>query len=157
MNAAAPGPAKAGTIVLVGCGQMGSAMLRGWLAGSAAAQFAVVEPAGLPAAFSGNPSISFCRTAAEIDGEPAPDAVVFAVKPQIIDEVLPAYLRWAGPQTLFLSIAAGKTIAGLARHLGEAAIARVMPNTPALVRKGASAYAAGASATERPRIGSERP
>ncbi len=33
--------------------------------------------------------------------ETAPDAVVFAVKPQIIDAVLPAYRRWVRPQTLF--------------------------------------------------------
>jgi pyrroline-5-carboxylate reductase len=143
--------AKANKLVLVGCGQMGSAMLRGWLASGAAAQFVVVEPAGLPPAFSGNAAISFCRTAAEIDREPAPDAVVFAVKPQIIDEVLPAYRRWAAPQTLFLSIAAGKTIAGLARHLGDAAIVRVMPNTPAAIGRAISVACAnpGASAEQK--------
>ena len=43
-------------------------------------------------------------------------------------------LRWARPQTLFLSIVAGKTIGGIARHLGgEAAIIRCMPNTPAAI------------------------
>jgi len=117
---------------------MGSAMLRGWLAGGAAAQFVVIEPAGLPAAFSGNPAVAFCRTAGELADQPGPDAVVFAVKPQIIDDVLPAYRRWARPQTLFLSIAAGKTIAGLARHLGDAAIVRVMPNTPAAIGRAIS-------------------
>ena len=51
-----------------------------------------------------------------------------------MDEVLPAYRRWAGPQTLFVSIAAGKTIGGIARHLGDnAAIVRCMPNTPAAI------------------------
>jgi len=39
---------SAGTIVLVGCGQMGSAMLRGWLTGGAASRYVVVEPAGIP-------------------------------------------------------------------------------------------------------------
>lgn len=119
---------------------MGSAMLRGWLASGTAAQFVVVEPAGLPAAFAGDPSVSFHRIADEVAAEPAPDAVVFAVKPQIIDDVLPAFRRWAGPRTrtLFLSIAAGKTIAGLARHLGDAAIVRVMPNTPAAIGRAIS-------------------
>jgi pyrroline-5-carboxylate reductase len=56
------------------------------------------------------------------------------VKPQVFDDVLPAYRRWVRPETLFLSIAAGKTIAGIARHLGgEAAIVRAMPNTPAAI------------------------
>ena len=140
MSGAAPqaNSISAKRLVLVGCGQMGSAMLRGWLASGAAAQYLIVEPAGLPAAFSGNSAITFCRTADGISGESTPDAVVFAVKPQVIDDVLPAYRRWAQPQTLFLSIAAGKTIAGLARHLGDAAIVRVMPNTPAAIGRAIS-------------------
>jgi len=140
MSGAAP-PANsnvANRLVLVGCGQMGSAMLRGWLASGASARFTVVEPAGLPAAFAGNAAISIQTKAEEVPGDPAPDAVVFAVKPQIIDDVLPAYRRWVRPQTLFLSIAAGKTIAGLSRHLGDAAIVRVMPNTPAAIGRAIS-------------------
>jgi pyrroline-5-carboxylate reductase len=68
--------------------------------------------------------------------EPAPDAVVFAVKPQVIDAVLPNYRRWSRPGTLFLSIVAGKTLGGLSRHLGPAAIVRTMPNTPAAIGRG---------------------
>src|SRR5207245_3349743 len=49
------------------------------------------------------------------------------------EEVAPADRRWQLPQTLFPPIAAGTTIAGLARHLGEAAIVRCMPNTPAAI------------------------
>jgi pyrroline-5-carboxylate reductase len=138
MNAAPAANSRANRLVLVGCGQMGSAMLRGWLTSGAAAQFNAVEPAGLPAAFTGNASISFHRTLEEVAAEPAPDAVVFAVKPQIVGDVLPGYRRWAQPQTLFLSIVAGTTIAGLARHLGDAAIVRVMPNTPAAIGRAIS-------------------
>src|SRR5438270_7023719 len=130
---AAPTTAKAETLVLVGCGQMGSAMLRGWLAREAAANFIVVEPAGLPASFAAAGNVAWHRAVDELPDGMVPDAVVFAVKPQIIDEVLPAYRRWAQPQTLFLSIAAGKTIAGIGRHLGDAAIIRTMPNTPAAI------------------------
>jgi pyrroline-5-carboxylate reductase len=133
MNAAPPGQAKAGTLILVGCGQMGSAMLRGWLARGVAERFVVVEPAGAPSALADAAAVSFYRTAEDLAADPAPDAVVFAVKPQVIDAVLPPYRRFAKPQTLFLSIAAGTTIAGLARHLGDAAIVRCMPNTPAAI------------------------
>jgi len=129
----------AGTLILVGCGQMGSAMLRGWVAGGAAAQFIVVEPAGAPSSLSPAPEVAFHKDAAELGAGVAPDAVVFAVKPQIIDDVLPAYRRWAGPGTVFLSIAAGATIAKLTRHLGEAArIVRAMPNTPAAIGRAIS-------------------
>jgi len=132
-EAAAPAVAKAETLVLVGCGQMGSAMLRGWLAREAAAKFIVIEPAGAPAGLAAAGNVAWHRMADELPDALTPDAVVFAVKPQIIDEVLPAYRRWARPQTLFLSIAAGKTIAGISRHLGDAAIIRTMPNTPAAI------------------------
>jgi pyrroline-5-carboxylate reductase len=136
MSAASPAAAKAGTLILVGCGQMGSAMLRGWLARGAAERFIVVEPAGAQAALaeaSGIGAVGWHRAADELPSGLLPDAVVFAVKPQLIDAVVPAYRRWVRPQTLFLSIAAGTTIAGLARHLGEAAIVRSMPNTPAAI------------------------
>ena len=132
-EAAAPTVTKAETLVLVGCGQMGSAMLRGWLARGAASHFIVVEPAGAPAGVAAAANVAWHRMADELPDALTPDAVVFAVKPQIIDEVLPAYRRWVRPQTLFLSIAAGKTIAGISRHLGDAAIIRTMPNTPAAI------------------------
>jgi pyrroline-5-carboxylate reductase len=130
---AAPTAAKAETLVLVGCGQMGSAMLRGWVARGAAVKFIVIEPAGLPPAFANSRNLTWHRAAEELPDALAPDAVVFAVKPQIIDAVLPAYRRWVRPQTLFLSIAAGITIGGISRHLGDAAIIRTMPNTPAAI------------------------
>jgi len=129
---------SAGTVVLVGCGQMGAAMLRGWLARGAAEAFHVVEPAGVPPALAASPGVSAYRSAADLAANLAPDAVVFAIKPQIADQVVPDYRRFARPQTVFMSIAAGKTIAGLARHLGDAAIVRVMPNTPAAIGRAIS-------------------
>jgi pyrroline-5-carboxylate reductase len=125
--------AKADTVVLVGCGQMGSAMLRGWLARGAAERFHIVEPAGAPAALADAAGVEFHRSEGELPAGLALDAVVFAVKPQLIDQVLPPYRRWVRPQTLFVSIAAGTTIAGIARHLGDAAVIRCMPNTPAAI------------------------
>jgi pyrroline-5-carboxylate reductase len=134
MKAPAADRPEAGTIVLVGCGQMGSAMLRGWLECAAAERFLVVEPAGAPPMLAGGPSVGWHRVAADLPPDIAPDAIVFAVKPQVIADVLPSYRRWVRPQTLFLSIAAGTTIGGIARHLGDAAaIIRCMPNTPAAI------------------------
>src|SRR5260370_31714236 len=112
---------------------MGWAMLRGWLARGAAQRFMVVGPAVAPAERAEAAGDGWYRTATDMPAGLAPDAVVFAVKPQLIDAVVPRYRRWVRPQTLCLSIAAGTTIAGLARHLGEAAIVRCMPNTPAAI------------------------
>jgi pyrroline-5-carboxylate reductase len=128
----------AGTVVLVGCGQMGSAMLRGWLKSGAAGRFCVVEPAGVPATLTELPGVQACRGVIELDDDLAPDAVVFAIKPQVADDVVPGYRRLVRPDTVFMSIMAGKTIAGLARHLGDAAIVRVMPNTPAAIGRAIS-------------------
>jgi pyrroline-5-carboxylate reductase len=129
---------SAGTVVLVGCGQMGSAMLRGWIASGAASRYVVVEPAGIADALLAEPSIDALSNAAELADALAPDAVVFAVKPQVIGDIVPAYRRFARPQTVFMSIAAGTTIANLAKHLGDAAIVRVMPNTPAAIGRAIS-------------------
>ncbi|HLY47378.1 MAG TPA: pyrroline-5-carboxylate reductase [Stellaceae bacterium] len=142
---------RAGTVVLVGCGQMGAAMLRGWLARDAAERFLVVEPAGPPAALAAERRVAWHRAADGLPGDLAPEAIVFAVKPQIIDDVLPAYRRWVRPQTLFLSIAAGTTIGGIARHLGaDAAIVRCMPNTPAAIGRAISVACAN------PNVGPEQ-
>jgi pyrroline-5-carboxylate reductase len=129
---------SAGTILLVGCGQMGSAMLRGWLKSGAASRFVVVEPAGVPEALRASPGVAAHRAASELPDDVAPNAVVFAVKPQGINDVVPAYRRFVRPETVFMSIAAGTTIGNLARHLADAAIVRVMPNTPAAIGRAIS-------------------
>ena len=130
------GRGTARCLVLVGCGKMGTAMLRGWIAAEMASRCVVVEPTGVPAGFESAAEILWYSSPQELPAELRPDAVVFAVKPQIADEVVPDYRCWAGPETLFVSIVAGKTLAGLARHLDQAAIVRTMPNTPAAIGRG---------------------
>ena len=153
MSGATPtGPASASrTLVLVGCGKMGSALLRGWIAGRTASRFRVVEPAGPPPDLTGAGGVSWHYAPAELPAAPAPDAVVLAVKPQAIDDLLPEYRRWAGPDTLFVSIVAGKTIAGMTRHLGPAALIRTMPNTPAAIGRGITVACANERVTKEQR------
>jgi pyrroline-5-carboxylate reductase len=116
------------TLLLVGCGKMGGALLRGWREARAADRFEVVEPAG---------GEGFHRGADTLPEDLAPDVVVLAVKPQTMEAALPPYRRFARPGTVFLSIAAGKTLGYFARRLGEGtAIVRAMPNTPAAVGRG---------------------
>jgi pyrroline-5-carboxylate reductase len=138
-------------LVLVGCGKMGSALLHGWLAGNTASRFRVVEPAGPPPALAAETAAIWYRSADDMPTDPAPDAVVFAVKPQVLDAVLPQYRRWVGPQTLFVSIAAGKTIAGMIRLLGPAALVRTMPNTPAAIGRGITVGCANSRVTAEQR------
>src|SRR5246127_2581362 len=107
-------PDLAGTrLILVGCGKMGGAMLRGWLArGLAPADVAVVEPTAAALGDLADAARGL-RHGAAARGLPAgfvPHVVVLAVKPQMMDEAIGHYRRFAGPETVFLSIAAGKTI-----------------------------------------------
>ena len=136
------------SLVLVGCGKMGTAMLRGWLAGNAASGFFVVEPEGVPPGLASAAHIEWHTAADTLPSELVPDAVVFAVKPQIIDSALPRYRRWAHPETLFVSIVAGKTLAGLTHHLGPAALVRTMPNTPAAIGRAITVACANSLVTQ---------
>ncbi len=145
------GHAAKRTLVLVGCGKMGSALLRGWIAKQAASRFFVVEPAGLPRGLTGAAGVSSYRSPEELPGHPAPGAVIFAVKPQIFDDILPAYCRWARPQTLFVSIVAGKTIDGITHRLGMAPVVRTMPNTPAAIGRGITVACANERVTAEQR------
>jgi pyrroline-5-carboxylate reductase len=135
-----PSPKAGRAILLVGCGKMGAALLAGWSKTKIAAAFYVVEPAA-PKRIAG---VRYYATAAKLPQDLAPALVVLAVKPQALDAILPDYRRFAGRAT-FLSIAAGKTLAALARGLGsDAAIIRAMPNTPAAIGRGITVACADA-------------
>jgi pyrroline-5-carboxylate reductase len=143
---------RRGPILLVGGGKMGGAMLAGWLEhGIAASDIHVVEPdAKAGAALRDRYKITVHGTRPERLDQ-APSLVVFAVKPQVLATVAPPYRQYVGPDTAFLSIAAGKTIAFFERHLGsDAAIIRAMPNTPAAVGRGITVlYANGATSEDQ--------
>ena len=103
----------AGPLLLVGAGKMGGALLGGWLRqGLDPALVYVQDPTPAPevAALMASHGIRV-RHQAKL---PAPPSVmVIAVKPQIIDGVLPALGSSVGPSTVVLSIAAGRTLANL--------------------------------------------
>jgi pyrroline-5-carboxylate reductase len=127
----------AAEVLLVGCGKMGGALLEGWLERGVAPGFAIVEPGPGAVVFARRREVRVYHNAVELDLDLRPAVIVFAVKPQAMDDVVHRYRRFVTPDTVFLSIAAGKTLAYFARHLGaEAAIVRAMPNTPAAIGRG---------------------
>ncbi len=135
-------------ILLVGCGKMGGALLGGWLdQGVAADQVVVVEPA-LDAERTTVPDgVTVLADAGGIAADFAPAVVIFAVKPQVMGDVVPGYSRFVAGGAVFLSIAAGTPIGFFEANLGDgAAVVRVMPNTPAAVRRGMSVLCANAHA-----------
>ncbi|HZD25657.1 MAG TPA: NAD(P)-binding domain-containing protein, partial [Alphaproteobacteria bacterium] len=143
----------AGPLLLVGCGKMGGALLAGWLAeGVAPGDVVVVEPALDAGRASVPKGVTAVAEAAAVPGDFRPAVVVLAVKPQMMAEVVPAYARFTSPETVFMSIAAGTPVRFFAERLGEnAAIVRVMPNTPAAVGRGMSVLYANPAVSPRQR------
>lgn len=127
-----------GPLVLAGAGKMGGAMLAGWLARGLSPTEVIVQDPGPPAEVRellGRHAIAWSGALAPLPRAPA--VILVAVKPQMMDEVFPALARHAGPGTLVLSIAAGRTIASFETHLpAGTAVIRAMPNTPAAVGRG---------------------
>lgn len=139
-----------GPLLIAGAGKMGTAMLSGLLeAGLEPFQVIIQDPA---------PSLEVqdfviregVRCAPSITALDAPPSVILAaVKPQIMDTVMPGLAQLAGPDTLVLSIAAGRTIASFERYLAPGtAVIRAMPNTPAAIGAGITVCCANPHVSE---------
>ncbi len=128
-------------VLLVGCGKMGGALLTGWLAAGTVDRVDVVEP--MADQVPDDPAVIRHDRIEDVGADVTPDMVIFAIKPQVADTVVPPYSRFTGPGTVFLSVAAGTTIGFFQETLGaDAAIIRVMPNTPAAIGQGISVLVA---------------
>jgi pyrroline-5-carboxylate reductase len=138
-----------GPLLLIGCGKMGGAMLRGWLRrGVRTADVTVVEPYAAALTDLAAQGVTVVGDAAQVPAGLAPSVVVVAVKPQTMDAAIAPLTRFARPGTVFLSIAAGKTIGYFERTFGgSAAIVRSMPNTPAAVGRGITVACANPNVT----------
>jgi pyrroline-5-carboxylate reductase len=125
-------------LLLVGLGKMGGAMLAGWRE-QGVERVVAVDPALPPAP---GPEVTVIGDAGDIPAGFAPSAVVLAIKPQLAAATLPAYAPLR--DVVFLSIMAGRSLAGMRACLGaDAPIVRAMPNTPAAVRQGITVACAG--------------
>ncbi|SFJ72999.1 pyrroline-5-carboxylate reductase [Methylobacterium brachiatum] len=146
MTAAATPARMPASLVLAGAGKMGGAMLAGWLeAGLDPRATTIIDP--VPA----RPIVDLCaRHGIRLNpAEPEPGAVlVLAIKPQGLEAAAPGLDRLVGPDTLLVSILAGKTIADLRARLPRArAVVRAMPNLPASIGRGATGACANAEVT----------
>lgn len=129
---------KGQTLLLVGGGKMGMALLHGWLhAGLSETQIMVQEP---------TPSEALSATGVRINPDAAtvaahpPQIIVLAVKPQMIETVLPPLAAALPEQAMVLSLMAGVPIKTLSAMLGGTlACVRTMPNTPASIGRGMTA------------------
>ncbi|GJD72820.1 pyrroline-5-carboxylate reductase [Methylobacterium goesingense] len=151
MSASAPASgALPASLTLVGAGKMGGAMLSGWLsAGLDAGRTTVLDPQPSPEM----QALCATRGIALNPAEPSvSEVLVLAMKPQGLEAAAPGLASLIGPDTLVISILAGKTIANLRDRLpGARAIVRAMPNLPASIGRGATGAVASAEVEARQR------
>lgn len=140
---------KSPKILLVGCGKMGEAMLKGWLKNIDPKNIAVVEPDptsrkriekeyGIKIISTEGLSLFNIAPFLEFDAS----IIVFAIKPQEMEGALKIYNKYhlLKQNSIFVSIAAGKDIEFLESKLGDdAKIVRAMPNLPAAYNQGFTA------------------
>jgi len=132
----------------IGAGKMATALVQGMLRARVAKDDSIVASDPLEGARTSlQAETGIAVFESNIDVLKNSDVLVLAVKPQSMSQVLAELSKGITPAHLVISIAAGITIesivAGLGHHLR---VVRVMPNTPALIGEGVSAYALGKGA-----------
>ena len=139
--------AKLGKIAFIGGGNMATALVRGLIgAGTKPKSLTVAEPLA-PKRRTLARRFGIAVTGSNEEAAASADIVMLAVKPQVIEPVLAALRPSLGKRALILSIAAGVRLARIESALGAGVrVVRTMPNTPALVARGATVLCAGAHA-----------
>ncbi len=136
------------SICLVGAGNMGGALLGGWLAsGHDASNITVIDPAH-PESMQQLLADRGVVHSTSAEGVAAPDVVIVAVKPQIIVDVLAGLGSLVNGSNVLVSVAAGTTIDTLSAPFLASdglsvRVVRTIPNTPCLVGRGITACFAG--------------
>ena len=127
-------------ILLVGCGHMGSALLKAWSL-KTDCSFVVIDPAQHQYISKNfNSKVKAFKAIEEIKNILLFDIIIFAIKPQIAEQVLKNFIQPKfKKQTVFVSIVAGKKINFYNKFLPKNnQFIRVMPNMPAMIKRGMS-------------------
>ena len=132
----------------IGAGKMASALIHGMLRAGIARADCIFASDPLPAARSAiEKEAGVTVFESNLNVLKRSDVLVLAVKPQSMSRVLAELRPAVSTDHLVISIAAGITIESVVYGLGgHSRVIRVMPNTPALVGEGVSAYAAASGA-----------
>ena len=116
--------------LIFGCGNMGGAILRGWIAaGIKPARFTVVDP------FAQNlpNGVRYFSDAAQVTDRF--DAALLGIKPQMLSALSPAIAPLLAPDAMLLSILAGAKCAAISAIFPAAKVVRLMPNLAAQIGK----------------------
>jgi pyrroline-5-carboxylate reductase len=131
-------------LLLIGCGAMGGALLKGWTENLKGFEFTVVDPKA-----SKVKSVSAYKNLKALPAKYQPDIIMLAVKPQDLLEVLPWCKDRLTPKTVVMTIAAAKRLDFYADHLNYTQpIIRCLPNFPAMVQQSITLLTANVHATK---------
>jgi len=132
-------------ILLIGAGNMGQSLIRGWLKHGYKNILAIDPNLEVKKTLS-NLEISFHEDIEHFHFDV--DVIVIAVKPQVLDEVLHQISMQDLSKTVILSIVAGKKIKVYQEALGDVSIVRSMPNSPSSIGNGMTALCASSQTSE---------
>lgn len=132
---------KKRTVIVVGGGQMGRALVGGMLASGFcdAPSIQIVDPSEECQAWWQR-EYSGVRVHSQLPADLGDHVLLLAVKPGMIGQVADDIAQREDAGNLVVSIAAGVSTASIIQRVGHKRVIRVMPNTPSLVGAGASAY-----------------
>ncbi|CAI3951002.1 pyrroline-5-carboxylate reductase [Commensalibacter communis] len=132
------------SILLIGCGHMGHAMLKGWLKKGLETSVIVHRHAlELPSPHQHVQSI------AEIPKAFKPKAIILAMKPAQAAEIIPSLAPWT-KEAVILSVLGGRDLTWLKNQFGDQQpVVRVMPNTPSELGLGMTSVVAGPTVTDQ--------
>ncbi len=129
-------------ITLIGCGKMGSALLKSWLNNKIINSVTIIDPYPVNIEYNQD-DINIYKYTDLIDAKQKinnSDCVIFAVKPQMMNNLCEKLTTIINKSSLLLSIAAGQKISNFEKYFGKSQpIIRTMPNTPAAIGAGITA------------------
>ncbi|MEQ8406758.1 MAG: pyrroline-5-carboxylate reductase [Gammaproteobacteria bacterium] len=124
-------------VLMAGCGNMGGALLSQWLQ-QPGFEFTVISPSNRRCP----DGVRVENDVSKLEGQQF-DLIVVAVKPQLINDVIPAYTNLLAADGCFVSMAAGFSVSSLEKLIGlkngPVPVIRIMPNMPVSIGKGVSA------------------
>lgn len=137
------------THLVVGAGKMGGALLQGWIASKVITpkQLIILDPNPGDAAQEAIKAGALQITKPNNKLKPI-KYLLLGIKPQMFSQLAPAIAKELSENALVISILAGTSLASLQDTFKAQAMIRAMPNTPAAIGKGITAYTKGPNVSE---------
>lgn len=126
-------------ILLVGTGSMGTALLKGWMQSEKEYDVHLLSPHAFDKSKELEIDQDHLHQSPDDVKNLHPDFAVFALKPQILLDIIPQFEGILTPKTTCISIAAGTPLLSLVHKLNSSPWVRVMPNISSTVGYGVSA------------------